>query len=109
MGLIFVFATRFLNGECIGKLSLENMKKNFNKFSSNLGRTFDPNKEEEWIVLEQLENVCAENQFNAEMLSYNASKMEEKGYHIYQKKRNTFSSIPQSVLSGVQSNTLYLF
>ena len=31
-----------------------------------------------------------------DMLSHNASKMEEKGYLIYQKKRDTFSSIPQS-------------
>ena len=31
-----------------------------------------------------------------DMLSHNASKMEEKGYLIYQKKRDTCSSIPQS-------------
>lgn len=31
-----------------------------------------------------------------DMLSHNASKMEEKGYLIYQKKRDTFSSIPHS-------------
>ena len=35
-----------------------------------------------------------------DMLSHNASKMEEKGYLIYQKKRDAFSSIPQSGLSG---------
>ncbi|WP_016989520.1 hypothetical protein [Flavobacterium sp. ACAM 123] len=65
--LIFVFATWFLTGEWIGEHSLKKLQKELSKFSSVLGKTFDPNKEEEWFVLEQLENARAAIQFNAKI------------------------------------------
>lgn len=42
------------------------------------------------------QNVIYRTPTMLDMLSHNASKMEEKEFLIYQKKRDTFSSIPQS-------------
>jgi hypothetical protein len=64
---LFISASWFLTGDCIAEDSLEKLQKDLSKFSSTLGKTFDPDKEEEWFVLEQLENARAAIQWNAEI------------------------------------------
>lgn len=80
--LIFVFATWFLTGEWIAEHCLEKLQKELSKFSSILGKTFDPNKEEEWFVLEQLENARAAIQFNAEIKPISKITVEEAAVKV---------------------------
>jgi hypothetical protein len=64
---LFISASWFLTGDWMADQSLEKLQKNLSKFSNTLGKAFDPDKEEEWFVLEQLENARAAIQFNAEI------------------------------------------
>ncbi|MDI5896985.1 hypothetical protein [Flavobacterium yafengii] len=64
---LFISASWFLTGDWMADQSLEKLQKNLSNFSSTLGKTFDPNKEEEWFVLEQLENARGAIQRNAEI------------------------------------------
>ena len=52
------------------------------KFSNILGKTFDANKEEEWFVLEQLENARAAIQFNAEIKPISKITVEEAAVKV---------------------------
>jgi hypothetical protein len=66
---LFVTASWFLTGnavayDCIGKL-----QKDLSNFSNILGKTFNPDKEEECIVLEQLENARSAIRWNVEIES----------------------------------------
>ncbi|CAM4137957.1 hypothetical protein FLSI110296_15670 [Flavobacterium sinopsychrotolerans] len=74
---LFLGATWFLTGEWLGEHSLEKLQKDLSKFSSTLGKTFDPAKEEEWFVLEQLENASAAIQFNEEIEPISKKTVEE--------------------------------
>tara|TARA_R110002033_G_scaffold70385_4_gene121861 strand:+ start:13094 stop:13468 length:375 start_codon:yes stop_codon:yes gene_type:complete len=80
--LIFVFATWFLTGEWIAEHCLEKLQKELSKFSNILGKTFDANKEEEWFVLEQLENARAAIQFNAEIKPISKITVEEAAVKV---------------------------
>ena len=64
---LFISSSWFLTGDWMSCQSLEKMQKKLGKFSSTLGNAFDPNKEEEWFVLEQLENATDAIQRNAEI------------------------------------------
>ena len=74
---LFISASWFLTGNWMADQSLEKLQKNLSKFSSTLGKTFDPDKEEEWFVLEQLENARAAIQFNAEIEPISKKTVEE--------------------------------
>ena len=73
---LFISASWFLTGDWIADQSLEKLQKNLSKFSSSLGKAFDPNKEEEWLVLEQLENASGAIQRNAEIEPISKKTME---------------------------------
>lgn len=64
---LFVSASWFLTGDWMSYQSLEKLQKKLSKFSSTLGNAFDHNKEEEWFVLEQLENANDAIQRNVEI------------------------------------------
>lgn len=64
---LFGSASWFLTGNKLAHGDIEKLQKDLGKFSSTLGKTFDPDKEEEWFVLEQLQNACAAIQWNAEI------------------------------------------
>lgn len=74
---LFISASWFLTGNWMADQSLEKLQKNLSKFSSTLGKTFDPDKEEEWFVLEQLENARAAIQFNEEIEPISKKTVEE--------------------------------
>ena len=64
---LFISATWFLTGEWIAEHSLEKLQKHLSMFSSTVGKAFDPDKEQEWFVLEQLDNACGAIQCNAKI------------------------------------------
>jgi hypothetical protein len=74
---LFISASWFLTGNWMADQSLEKLQKNLSKFSSTLGKTFDPDKEGEWFVLEQLENARAAIQFNEEIEPISKKTVEE--------------------------------
>ncbi|MFV8342268.1 hypothetical protein [Flavobacterium sp. XS2P39] len=51
---LFVSASWYLTGNKLAHGDIEKLQKDLGKFSSTLGKTFDPDKKEEWFVLEQL-------------------------------------------------------
>ncbi|TRX30894.1 hypothetical protein FNW52_19465 [Flavobacterium sp. ZT3R18] len=64
---LFISVSWFLTGEWIVEHSLEMQLKHLRMFSSSVGNAFDPEKEEEWFILEQLENARGAIQCNAEI------------------------------------------
>ncbi|MFV8327294.1 hypothetical protein [Flavobacterium sp. ZS1P14] len=64
---LFVSASWFLTGNAVAHDDIGKLQEDLSKFSNILGKTFDPDKEEEWIVLEQLVDARAAIQFNAEI------------------------------------------
>lgn len=90
---LFISASWFLTGDWMADQSLEKLQKNLRKFSSTLGKAFDPNKEQEWFVLKQLENASGAIQRNAEIEPISKETLEvasEKVDWVEKKVRKLF-------------------
>lgn len=61
-----------LTGEWIARDSIEGQLEHVSKFNTLLGKVFDPDKQEEWIVLKKLDSACKAIQWGNEIEPLNA-------------------------------------
>lgn len=64
---LFVSSSWFLTGNAVAHDDIGKLQEDLSKFSNILGKTFDPDKEEEWIVLEQLVDARSAIRWNSEI------------------------------------------
>lgn len=64
---LFVSASWFLTGNAVAHDDIGKLQEDLSKFSNILGKTFDPDKEEEWIVLERLVDARSAIRWNSEI------------------------------------------